>query len=108
MFYAENPDSQLFPTRVCQCLANPNTRKIVEVLALAPRSVGEFLQVMDSTETRIKAAMTVLQTVGLVTERKDRGGTATVYLPNRTGLNLAQSWLDRVDAIAGDPVKSES
>lgn len=108
MFDAENPDSQLFLSRVFQCLANPNTRKIVELLALGPRSVGEFLQVMDSTETRIKAAMTVLQTVGLVTEGKDRGGTTTVYLLNRMGLNLAQSWLGRVDAIAGDPVKSES
>lgn len=108
MFDAENADSQLFLTRLFQCLANPNTRKIVELLALGPRSLGEFLQVMDSTEARIKAAIQVLQTVGLVSEGKDRGGTATVYLLNRTGLNLAQSWLDRVDSIAGEPIKSEN
>lgn len=108
MFDAENPDSQLFLTRVFQCLANPNTRKIIELLALGPRSVGEFLQVMDGTDSRIRAAMTVLQTIGLVSEGTDRGGTVTVYLLNRTGLNLARSWLDRVDAIAGETVKSES
>jgi DNA-binding transcriptional ArsR family regulator len=106
MFDADDPNSQLFLTRVLQALASANTRKIVELLGQGPRSLAELLQVMDSTESRIKAAMLVLQAVGLVSEGRDREGTATVYLLNRSGLNLARSWLDRIDTIAGRPSQS--
>lgn len=99
MFDAENPNDQLFLTRTFQALANINTRKILELLAQGPRARGELLQVMDSTETRIREAMQILQTVQLVSEGKSREGT--VYRLDPAGLDLARSWLDRVDAVAG-------
>jgi DNA-binding transcriptional ArsR family regulator len=105
MFEAETLNSQLFLTRVLQSLASANTRMIVELLAQGPRSRAELLQVMDSTESRIGAAMLVLQAVGLVSEGRDREGE-TVYLFNQSGLDIARSWLDRVDTIAGRPSQS--
>jgi predicted transcriptional regulator len=106
MLDADDRNNQLYLTRVLQCLANANTRKIVESLAQGPHSCSELLQVMDSTESKIKTAMQVLQTVGLVSEGKDRKGTTTVYLFNPAGLRLARSWLDRVDTIVGHPDQS--
>jgi hypothetical protein len=105
MFEAETLNSQLFLTRVFQSLASANTRKIVELLAQGPRSHAELLQVMDSTDSRIRAAMLVLHTVGLVSEGRDREGE-TVYLFNQSGLGIARSWLDRVDTMAGRPSQS--
>lgn len=97
MFDAEDPNSQLFLTRVFQTLANINTRKIMEVLAQGPRSLTELLLVIDSTPARLQAAMQVLLTVGLVSEGKSREGT--VYLFNSAGLRLARSWLNRVESV---------
>lgn len=99
MFDAEDPNNQLFLTRTLQALANVNTRRVLELLAHGPCGASELLQVMESTETRIREAMQVLQTVRLVSEGKSREGT--VYRLDPAGLDLARSWLDRVDAIAG-------
>ncbi|ABE62670.1 hypothetical protein Nham_1856 [Nitrobacter hamburgensis X14] len=97
MFDADNQNSQLLLTNALQALANANTRKIVELLAEGPRSSHELVQVLDSSGEKIRAAMQILQTVGLVSEGKSREGT--VYLFNPAGLNLARSWLDRVNFI---------
>jgi DNA-binding IclR family transcriptional regulator len=97
MFDADNQNSQLLLTRAFQALANANTRKIVELLAQGPRSSQELVQVLDTSHAKIRAAMQVLQTVGLVSEGESRG--ETVYLFNPAGLNLARSWLDRVNSI---------
>jgi hypothetical protein len=97
MFDADNPMSQLATTRVFQSLANINTRRIVESLAQGPRSNVEVQQVLDSTQKRIDLAMQILQTAGLASVGKDQLGK--VYLFNPAGLNLARSWLDRVNAI---------
>jgi len=98
MFDAEDTNNQLFLTRTFQALASVNTRRILELLAQGPRG-GSVLQVMDSTKTRIREAMQALQTVRLVSEGESRMGT--VYRLDPAGLDLARSWLDRVDAIAG-------
>jgi predicted transcriptional regulator len=97
MFNADDPNSQLFVTRVFQSLANINTRKIVELLAQGPRSSVELQQVLDSSKARIGPAMQILQTAGLVSEGEDQVGK--VYLFNPAGVCLARSWLDRVNAI---------
>jgi predicted transcriptional regulator len=99
MFDAEDTNNQLFLTRTFQALASVNTRRILELLAQGPRGGSELLQVMDSTKTRIREAMQALQTVRLVSEGESRMGT--VYRLDPAGLDLARSWLDRVDAIAG-------
>jgi hypothetical protein len=97
MFNADDPNSQLFVTRVFQSLANINTRKIVELLAQGPRSSAELQQVLDSSTARIGPAMQILQTARLVSEGEDQVGK--VYLFNPAGVGLARSWLDRVSAI---------
>jgi DNA-binding PadR family transcriptional regulator len=97
MFDPDDPHSQLFVTRVFQSLANINTRKIVELLAQGPRSTAELLQVIDSTDRRIKDAMQILQTVGLVSGGEDALGK--VYLLNPAGLDRVKSWLDRIESI---------
>jgi hypothetical protein len=99
MFDAEDSNNQLFLTRTFQSLASVKTRRILELLAQGPRGGSELLQVVDSTETRIRESMQALQMVRLVSEGESRKGT--VYRLDHAGLDLARSWLDRVDAIAG-------
>jgi DNA-binding IclR family transcriptional regulator len=98
MFDPEDPNSHLLLTRVFQALANANTRQIVETLAQRPCGRAELLQVIDSTESRIKEAMKVLQTLRLVAERE----AGEVYTLDATGLDLARSWLERIYSIVGE------
>jgi predicted transcriptional regulator len=97
MFDDTGHNGQLLLTRVFQALSNINTRKIVELLAQGPRSCPELLQIMDSTDIRIKEAMKILGTIGLVSEHPAPDGV--VYVLNSAGLDLARSWLGRVESI---------
>ena len=97
MFDDTGHNGELFLTRVFQALSNINTRKIVELLAQGPRSCPELLQIMDSTDMRIKEAMKILETIGLVSEQQAPDGA--VYVLNTAGLDLAKSWLGRVESI---------
>lgn len=99
MFDDNGQNDQLLLTRVFQALSNINTRKIVELLAQGPRSCPELLQIMDSTDMRIKEAMKILATIGLVSEHQAPDGL--VYILNSAGLDLAKSWLGRVESIRG-------
>jgi hypothetical protein len=97
MFDADDPNSQLFLTRVFQALANINTRKLVETLAQGPCSGSDLIEVMDSSNTRIVEVMEILRTVGLVEERE--APESKIYVFNPAGLDLARSWLERVYSI---------
>lgn len=93
----DDPNNQLFLTRVLQALANINTRKILETLALGPCSRGDLLLVMDTSANRVSEAMEILRTIGLVAEKETREGT--VYVFNPAGLDLTRSWLERLYSI---------
>lgn len=99
MFDPDNPNNQLFLTRVFQALANINTRKILETLAQGPCSRGDLLLllVLDTSTARIIEVMDILRIIGLVAEQETREGK--VYVFNPTGLDLARSWLERLYSI---------
>jgi hypothetical protein len=97
MFDFDDPNNQLFLTRVLQALANINTRKILETLALGPCSRGDLLLVMDTSTDRIVEVMDILRTIGLVAEKETREGK--IYVFNPTGLDLTRSWLERLYSI---------
>ncbi|MEW6149524.1 MAG: hypothetical protein ACOY3N_05960 [Bradyrhizobium sp.] len=93
----DDPNNQLFLTRVFQALANINTRKILETLAHGPCSRGDLLLVLDTSTARIVEVMEILHTIGLVAEKETREGK--VYVFNPTGLDLGRSWLERLYSI---------
>ncbi|WP_431203189.1 ArsR/SmtB family transcription factor [Bradyrhizobium betae] len=101
MFDPDDPNNQLFLTRVFQALANINTRKILETLAQGPCSRGDLLLVLDTSTARIVEVMEILHTIGLVAEKETREGK--VYVFNPMGLDLARSWLERLYSIVGGP-----
>jgi DNA-binding IclR family transcriptional regulator len=96
-FDPEDPNSNLYLTRALQALASANTRKLVEMLALAPRGVVELCNVFDLTAKNMSDMMRVLQEAGLVSQVKTRDGN--VYVLDGRGISLARSWLDRIASI---------
>jgi hypothetical protein len=96
-FDPEDPNSNLYLTRALQALANANTRKLVELLAVAPRSVVDLCSVFDLSEKNMTDMMKALGQAGVASQVKTRDGY--VYVLDRRGINLARSWLDRIASI---------
>lgn len=96
-FDPEDPNSNLYLTRALQAFASANTRKLVELLALAPRGVVDLCNVFDLTEKNMSELMRALQEAGLVSQVKTPDGS--VYVLDERGISLARSWLDRISSI---------
>ena len=82
-------------------LGDPSRRAIFELLARAPRSVGELAAELPISQPAVSQHLRVLREGGLVVCHRE--GTRRVYRLNPEGVTALRAWLDGVwsDAIAG-------
>jgi DNA-binding transcriptional ArsR family regulator len=82
-------------------LGDPSRRAIFELLARAPRSVGELAAELPISQPAVSQHLRVLREGGLVLSHRD--GTRRVYRLNPEGVTALRMWLDGVwsDALAG-------
>lgn len=90
-------DEDLRLSRLFEALANPVLRHLLELTALAPRSLGEFQYHFDLADEHVKRAISMLEEIGLVTI----GAKSTLHI-DETGLKNIQRWLDRIASIRSE------
>ena len=84
---------------VFAALANPHRRKIVDLLALQPASIGQVAEKVELSLTAINRHITVLEEAGLIQRRKS--GRVNFLAIRRSGLRLVQDWARQYDASWG-------
>lgn len=92
-----------------KAIAEPRRRQILRLVWDAERSAGDIASHFDISRPAISQHLTVLRTVGLVTERRD--GARRLYSANRDALaelqaSLEAFWTGRLAALK-DEVESE-
>ena len=82
-------------------LGDPSRRAIFELLARAPRSVGELAAELPISQPAVSQHPQVLREGGLVVCHRE--GTRRVYRLKPEGVTALRAWLDGVwsDALAG-------
>lgn len=73
-------------------LGHPTRRRIYELLAERPRSVGELAEEMPVSRPAVSQHLRVLADTGLVTYRRE--GTRHVYRPDPAGLGPLREWIE--------------
>jgi DNA-binding transcriptional ArsR family regulator len=73
-------------------LGDPTRRRIFELLARRPRSVGELAQELPVSRPAVSQHLKVLKDGGLVVDRAE--GTRRVYRLNPAGVAALRAWLD--------------
>jgi DNA-binding transcriptional ArsR family regulator len=73
-------------------LGDPSRRAIFELLARAPRSVGELAAELPISQPAVSQHLRVLRDVGLVVDRPD--GTRRLYQVDPAGLAILRAHLD--------------
>jgi DNA-binding transcriptional ArsR family regulator len=76
-----------------RALADPNRRRILELVAGAERSAGEIAAEFDVTRSAVSQHLGVLRAAGLVEERRE--GTRRLYRVRPEGFVPLQAFLDR-------------
>lgn len=89
--------------RIFLALADPTRRTLFEMLAAAPKSVGELSQVVPVSRPAVSQHLKVLNDAGLVTWKQE--GRRNIYSVKREGLVEMRSYLDR---LWGDVLSSFS
>ena len=84
---------------VFAALANRHRRKIVDLLALQPASIGQVAEQVGLSLTAINRHITVLEEAGLIQRRKS--GRVNFLAIRRSGLCLVQEWARQYDASWG-------
>jgi DNA-binding transcriptional ArsR family regulator len=74
-------------------LGDPTRRAIFELLAEAPRPVGELAQQLPVTRPAVSQHLKVLKEAGLVMDRQH--GTRRVYQLNPEGVGALRAYFDR-------------
>ena len=92
-------------TDVLTAAAEPNRRRILQVLASGPRSVNEVASEFSSTRSAISQHLLVLQDAGLVAAEKV--GRRRIYRALPSGLRRLQAeidrfWTDELDRLVDD------
>jgi DNA-binding transcriptional ArsR family regulator len=80
------------PERALDALGNPERRRILVLLAAAPRSVGELASAFTISRPAVSRHLKVLETAQLV--RHDAVRTRNVYSLERAGLAGTADWLN--------------
>lgn len=80
-------------------LANSHRRKVVDLLALQPASIGQVAGQVGLSLTAINRHITVLEEAGLIQRRKH--GRVNFLAIRRGGLRLVQEWARQYDASWG-------
>ncbi len=71
-------------------IAEPRRRHILEFIAAEERSVGEIADALALQQPSVSKHLHVLQSVGLVTVRRD--GRRTMYRTNAEALRTVHDW----------------
>lgn len=72
-------------------VAEPKRREILEVLRQAERSVNEIVELLGWPQPMVSKHLTVLKTVGLVSERRE--GRQRLYRADMTKLKPIYDWV---------------
>src|SRR5271154_465994 len=85
-----------------RAIAEPNRRRILELVSSRELSAGEIASRFDVTRPAISQHLTVLKQAGLVAERRE--GTRRIYSARTEGLIelrgfLDQFWADGLDRL---------
>ena len=80
-----NPDLAL------KALAEPHRRAILQLVADAPRPVGDIASHLDITPQAVSRHLKVLHEAGLVDERRE--GTRHLFVVNPGGFSAVQDFL---------------
>jgi DNA-binding transcriptional ArsR family regulator len=86
-----------------RALAEPNRRRILELVAGAERSAGEIAAEFDVTRPAVSQHLTVLKDAGLLTER--RAGTRRLYRARPEGLEGLREFLDEFWGVGLERLK---
>ncbi len=73
--------------------AEPNRRRILQLLARGPRSVGEVAAEFTTTRSATSQHLRVLMDAGLVVA--EQAGRRRIYRPQASGLRRLQAEIDR-------------
>lgn len=82
-----------YAAEVFAALADPTRRQLFELIAAAPRSVGELAERMPVSRPAVSQHLRVLAGARLVAARP--AGTRRVYAVDQRGLAAARAYLDR-------------
>lgn len=92
-------------TDVLTAAAEPNRRRILQLLASGPRSVNQVASEFTSTRSAISQHLLVLEDAGLVSAEKV--GRQRIYRVLPSGLRRLQAeidrfWTDELDRLVAD------
>lgn len=92
-------------TDALAAVAEPNRRRILQLLASGPRTVSELADEFTTTRSATSQHLAVLRQVGLVAA--DKVGRTRIYKVEPTGLRQLQAEIDRfwtheLDQLAAD------
>ncbi len=75
-------------------LAEPNRRRMIELLGRGPRAAGDLAQAFTLSAPAVSQHLKVLREAGLV--RVEVDGQRRIYSLDPEGLAAVDAWLDRV------------
>jgi DNA-binding transcriptional ArsR family regulator len=78
-------------------IADPTRRRIVELLAVRERSVGELVGEFDMSAPAISQHLNVLREAGLVTTRVE--GQSRIQALNPDGFDGLEAWLQKTRSV---------
>jgi DNA-binding transcriptional ArsR family regulator len=77
-----------------EALGNPHRRKIVQLLARSPRSVGDLAEELPISRPAVSRHLAVLQRAGLIAD--EPAGTRRLYRLQERGLDAVRGYLEEV------------
>jgi hypothetical protein len=94
----DDPTMQLALTRVCKIINDPNSRRVIEILAGVPwLIIGELHERFDIDRGQLKSSLKPMVKLDLV--RWERGGR---YRIGAGGLGVLRSWIDFIGRMAAE------
>jgi DNA-binding IclR family transcriptional regulator len=85
-------------TRVCRVIADPNSRRVLEILALSqPTTIAELEERVRADQDLLIRFLNLMIELDLV----ERSGPYELYAISRGGFRLLRLWLDRVSSTSG-------
>ncbi|WP_239134315.1 ArsR/SmtB family transcription factor [Rugosimonospora africana] len=88
---------------VLRALAEPRRRTILRLVAHTEMSAGEIAAAFEISRTAVSQHLTVLKSVGLLTERRE--GTRRIYRARSQGLAGLREFLDEMWGDALDTAR---
>lgn len=81
------------PHEALEALGNGERRRLLQILAEGPRSVGELAGAVTISRPAVSRHLKLLEAARLV--RHDAAGTRNVYALDQAGFSATATWLNR-------------